>query len=41
VMLDQLVTIDYNSRNVRYIETVGEGLLTELLDTVKLIFQKD
>ncbi|MDR0851924.1 MAG: type II toxin-antitoxin system PemK/MazF family toxin [Clostridiales Family XIII bacterium] len=41
VMLDQLVTIDYNARNTTYVETVSEELLDELLETVKVIFQKD
>ena len=41
VMLDQLVTIDYTARNVKYVETVGELFLDRLLKTVKMVFQKD
>jgi mRNA interferase MazF len=41
IMLDQLVTIDYNARNAAYVETIGEELLDELLEKVKVIFQKD
>jgi mRNA interferase MazF len=41
VMLDQLVTIDYRARKAAYAETVDDDLLTELLDKVKLLFQKD
>jgi mRNA interferase MazF len=38
-MLDQLVTIDYNARQFRYVETVSAGFLKRLLDTVALVFQ--
>ena len=41
VMLDQLVTIDYDARCATYIETVSEGFLKQLLETVVLVFQKD
>lgn len=41
VMLDQLVTIDYNARGAEYVETVSEHFLDRLLETVVLIFQKD
>lgn len=41
VLLDQLVTIDYNARKHQYVETVSDPLLTKLLDTVKVIFQKN
>ena len=41
VLLDQLVTIDYNARNYHYIETVPEPLMDELLIKVKVIFQKN
>jgi mRNA interferase MazF len=41
VMLDQLVTIDYNVRSFRYIETVSDVLLKQLLDTVVLVFQNN
>ena len=41
IMLDQLVTIDYEARHAAYIETVSEGFLELLLETVILVFQKD
>lgn len=41
VLLDQLVTIDYNARKHNYVETVSDPLLTKLLETVKVIFQKN
>ncbi|MDR1815284.1 MAG: type II toxin-antitoxin system PemK/MazF family toxin [Clostridiales Family XIII bacterium] len=41
VMLDQLVTLDYTARGATYVETVGEAFLDRLLETVKLVFQKD
>ncbi|MBC6308779.1 type II toxin-antitoxin system PemK/MazF family toxin [Listeria sp. FSL L7-1582] len=41
VLLDQLVTIDYNARKYNYVETVPASLLTKLLETVKVIFQKN
>jgi mRNA interferase MazF len=41
VMLDQLVTIDYNARQFRYIETVSDSFLTRLLDTIVLVFQNN
>ncbi|ENY3075108.1 type II toxin-antitoxin system PemK/MazF family toxin [Listeria monocytogenes] len=41
VLLDQLVTIDYNARKHQYVETVSDPLLTALLETVKVIFQKN
>jgi mRNA interferase MazF len=37
----QLVKIDYNIRKASYVETVIESLLDELLEKVKLLFQKD
>ena len=40
-MLDQLITINYSARNASYIETVSEGFLDRLLETVVLVFQKD
>jgi mRNA interferase MazF len=40
VLLDQLVTIDYNARQFRFVETVDSGFLRELLEKVVLIFQK-
>jgi len=39
VMLDQLVTIDYNARNYEYIETVPTVILKEILEIVPLVFQ--
>jgi mRNA interferase MazF len=41
VMLDQLVTIDYNARQFRYVETVSEEFLDGLLEAVVLVFQKN
>jgi mRNA interferase MazF len=41
VMLDQLVTIDYNARPFRFIETVSDAFLTTLLTTVLFVFQKN
>lgn len=41
VLLDQLVTIDYNARQYSYVETVSDHLLTKLLESVKVIFQKN
>ena len=39
VLLDQLVTIDYNARDFRYVETVSSALLRQFLSTVVMIFQ--
>ena len=39
VLLDQLVTIDYNARQWKYVEKIGDDLLKELLRKVILIFQ--
>jgi mRNA interferase MazF len=39
VLLDQLVTIDYNARQFTYIETVQADFLRQLLDVVVLVFQ--
>jgi len=41
VLLDQLVTIDYNARQWNYIETAGNDFLDELLKTVVVIFQNN
>ena len=41
VLLDQLVTIDYNARQFKYIETVGADFLDELLKRVIVIFQNN
>lgn len=40
VLLDQLVTIDFNARDYRYIEDISDGLLTDLLARVKVLFEK-
>ena len=39
VLLDQLVTIDYNARDFRFIETVSSALLKQLLSITVMIFQ--
>ena len=39
VLLDQLVTIDYNARNFRFIETIPSALLRHLLAVTAMIFQ--
>ena len=39
VLLDQLVTIDYNARGFRYVETVPSAFLRQLLSIVVMIFQ--
>ena len=39
VMLDQLVTIDYNARKFEYVETVPTTILRKLLQIVPLVFQ--
>ncbi|GHV73533.1 mRNA interferase PemK [Spirochaetia bacterium] len=41
ILLDQLVTIDYNARQFRYIETVSGGFLKDLLATAVLVFQNN
>lgn len=41
VMLDQLVTIDFNARDYRYVEDVPEDLLIDLLARVNVIFRKE
>ena len=40
VLLDQLVTIDYNARNYRYVEDIPDDLLEKLLARVKALFEK-
>lgn len=40
VLLDQLVTIDYNARNYRYVEDIPDDLLENLLARVKVLFEK-
>ncbi|MCL2386118.1 MAG: type II toxin-antitoxin system PemK/MazF family toxin [Defluviitaleaceae bacterium] len=39
VLLDQLVTIDYNARNFEFIESVPTSVINELLAKVILVFQ--
>ena len=41
VLLDQLVTIDYNTRQWSYVETVDIGFLEELLKKVIVVFQSN
>ena len=39
VMLDQLVTIDYNARGFEFVESVPSSVLTNLLYIVPMVFQ--
>ena len=39
VLLDQVVTIDYNARNFEFVESVPADMLSELLAKVVLVFQ--
>ena len=39
VLLDQLVTIDYNARGFQFVESVPASLIDELLIKVVLVFQ--
>lgn len=39
VLLDQIVTIDYNARNFNFIESVPDAAIKELLQKVILVFQ--
>jgi mRNA interferase MazF len=39
VLLDQVVTIDYNARNFEFIECVPANVINELLSKVVLVFQ--
>jgi mRNA interferase MazF len=41
VLLDQLVTIDYNVRQWNYVETINNEFLDKLLKTVLVVFQKN
>jgi len=41
VLLDQLVTIDYNARQWNYVETVDNDFLDELLKKVAVVFQSN
>jgi len=39
VLLDQLVTIDFNARGFDFVESVPQGMIDELLEKVVLVFQ--
>jgi len=39
VLLDQLVTIDYNARDFRFIETIPSALLQQILSITLMVFQ--
>jgi mRNA interferase MazF len=39
VLLDQIVTIDYNARHFKHVECVPDGVINELLSKVVLVFQ--
>ena len=39
VLLDQLVTIDYNARPFKFVETVPSAFLQQLLSVTVMIFQ--
>lgn len=39
VLLDQIVTIDYNARNFEFVENVPSHVIDELLAKVILVFQ--
>jgi len=39
VLLDQLVTIDYNARNFNFVESVPSALLRQILSIVVMVFQ--
>jgi len=39
VLLDQLITVDYNARNFEFIESVPTSMIDELLEKVVLVFQ--
>lgn len=41
VMLDQLITLDFNERGYKYVETVSDDLISELLVKAKVMFQRD
>jgi mRNA interferase MazF len=41
VLLDQLVTIDYNARPFKFVETVPSALLQQLLSVTVMIFQSN
>jgi len=39
VLLDQLVTIDYNARNFSFVESIPPALLRQILSITALLFQ--
>ena len=39
VLLDQLVTVDYNARNYSFVETIPAALLLHILSITVMIFQ--
>jgi len=39
VLLDQLVTIDYNARDFRFVENIPSALLRHILSITTMIFQ--
>ena len=39
VLLDQLVTIDYNARDFNFVETIPSALLRQLLSIAAMVFQ--
>ena len=39
VLLDQLVTIDYNARDFHFVETISSALLQQILSIVVMVFQ--
>ncbi|MCL2225227.1 MAG: type II toxin-antitoxin system PemK/MazF family toxin [Defluviitaleaceae bacterium] len=39
VLLDQIVTIDYNAINFEFVESVADNIIIELLAKVVLVFQ--
>jgi len=39
VLLDQLVTIDYNARDFRFVETIPSALLNQILSITLMVFQ--
>lgn len=41
VLLDQVVTIDYNARKFNFVESVSAEIITELLEKVVLLFQSN
>jgi mRNA interferase MazF len=41
VLLDQLVTIDYNARQWSYVETIDNDFLDELLEKTIVVFQNN